>query len=103
MYLVGNPCCDWPHYRPFVIASVPSLKKLDGTEIKPSERIAAQQIFPELQLQLRQELIAEGTLQFSMIYVYTSVHICCLSANKQSTIDPFLESRNRSMNVFYII
>lgn len=44
VYLMGNPCSDWPDYRAYVIAAVPQLKKLDGTEIRPSERIAAQQV-----------------------------------------------------------
>lgn len=43
-----------------MIVQVPTLKKLDGKEIKHSERIAAQQMLPALEKQLREELIAEG-------------------------------------------
>lgn len=43
LFLVGNPCSDWPGYRPFVIATLPQLKKLDGNEITPTERILANQ------------------------------------------------------------
>jgi protein TilB len=44
IYFMGNPCCDWHGYRKYVIALLPSLLKLDGKEIKPSERIGAQQV-----------------------------------------------------------
>jgi protein TilB len=44
LYLMGNPCADWPAYRHYVIATLPSLDKLDGQAIKPSERIASQQV-----------------------------------------------------------
>ena len=44
MYLMGNPCADWPGYRQFVIAKVPQLEKLDGKDIKPSQRIMAFQV-----------------------------------------------------------
>jgi len=33
LYLTGNPCCDWENYRPYVIAKVDTLMRLDGTEI----------------------------------------------------------------------
>ena len=58
--LMGNPCADWPGYRPFVIAKLPQLEKLDGQAIKRSERIAAQQVVSKLEEQLREELRAEG-------------------------------------------
>ena len=44
LYLMGNPCSDWTGYRQYVVAAVPQLDKLDGKDIKPSERIAAQQV-----------------------------------------------------------
>jgi protein TilB len=44
LYLMGNPCSDWAGYRPYIVAIVPQLDKLDGKDIKPSERIAAQQV-----------------------------------------------------------
>jgi protein TilB len=58
--LMGNPCADWPGYRPFVIAKLPQLEKLDGQAIKRSEKIAAQQVIVKLEEQLREELRAEG-------------------------------------------
>jgi protein TilB len=60
IYLTGNPCTEWDGYREYVIGTLPILKRLDGKDIKPSERIAAQQAFPTLHARLLQELIAEG-------------------------------------------
>lgn len=40
----GNPCSDVSGYRQYVVATLPSLQRLDGVEIKPSERIAALQV-----------------------------------------------------------
>ncbi|MEW5309118.1 MAG: hypothetical protein WDW38_001027 [Sanguina aurantia] len=60
LYLMGNPCADWPGYRQLVVAWLPQLKKLDGVDIKPSERIAALQVASTLEAQLRAELAAEG-------------------------------------------
>ena len=44
LYLMGNPCADWSGYRQYVVAILPNLKRLDGKDIKPSERIAAEQV-----------------------------------------------------------
>ena len=44
LFLTGNPCCSHPDYRPFVVGCLPQLSRLDGVEITPSERIAAQQV-----------------------------------------------------------
>ncbi|GLC45709.1 hypothetical protein PLESTB_001314000 [Pleodorina starrii] len=60
LYLLGNPCSDWPGYRQYVVAKLPQLKKLDGQAIKPSERIAAAQALPDLEAALLGELRAEG-------------------------------------------
>lgn len=38
LYLTGNPCDRFEDYRPFVIATLPQLLILDGTEITHSER-----------------------------------------------------------------
>ncbi|GIQ80934.1 hypothetical protein KIPB_001814 [Kipferlia bialata] len=43
LYLLGNPCCKVPHYRAYVISTLPQLKLLDGTEITRPERIVAAQ------------------------------------------------------------
>uniref|UniRef100_A0A7S0VCE6 Dynein axonemal assembly factor 11-like CS domain-containing protein n=1 Tax=Polytomella parva TaxID=51329 RepID=A0A7S0VCE6_9CHLO len=60
LYLLGNPCTDWDGYRQFIIAKLLSLKKLDGQDIKPSERILACQALPSLERRLRAELLAAG-------------------------------------------
>ncbi|KAG1680975.1 hypothetical protein FOA52_009934 [Chlamydomonas sp. UWO 241] len=60
LFLMGNPCADWQGYRQYVIATIPKLQRLDGVAIKHSERITSCQALPQLEVQLRQELIAEG-------------------------------------------
>ncbi|KAL0225449.1 hypothetical protein RCL1_003361 [Eukaryota sp. TZLM3-RCL] len=42
LYLTGNPICDAPNYRLFVISVLPQLKSLDGVQISNSERILAE-------------------------------------------------------------
>lgn len=44
LYLLGNPCSDWPGYRDYVIAVLPWLQRLDGHTVKPSDRIVANQV-----------------------------------------------------------
>eukprot|EP00242_Pyramimonas_sp_CCMP2087_P004427 CAMPEP_0198204380 /NCGR_PEP_ID=MMETSP1445-20131203/7783_1 /TAXON_ID=36898 /ORGANISM="Pyramimonas sp., Strain CCMP2087" /LENGTH=434 /DNA_ID=CAMNT_0043876237 /DNA_START=163 /DNA_END=1467 /DNA_ORIENTATION=- len=60
LYLMGNPCTDWEGYRDYVIAVVPTLKRLDGKEVTPTERIIAKQNYPALRQRLEDELEAEG-------------------------------------------
>ncbi|XP_018797461.1 PREDICTED: protein tilB [Bactrocera latifrons] len=42
LILTGNPCCDYPHYRDYVMATLPQLNRLDCEEIKISEKLQAQ-------------------------------------------------------------
>ncbi|KAH8386894.1 hypothetical protein KR093_003311, partial [Drosophila rubida] len=44
LLLIGNPCADYPHYRDFVVGTLPQLHSLDCKEILPSERIRAQRL-----------------------------------------------------------
>jgi protein TilB len=44
LYLLGNPCSDWPGYRDYVIGVLPRLQRLDGHTVKPSDRIIAEQV-----------------------------------------------------------
>ncbi|RUS78319.1 hypothetical protein EGW08_013923 [Elysia chlorotica] len=46
LFLTGNPCADYEHYREYVVATLPQLQWLDGTEIEKSERIQAIQDLP---------------------------------------------------------
>jgi protein TilB len=55
LYMMGNPAeQDWKGFGPYVIARLPQLKALDGTEITRSMRITAQQQLPALVFELRQ-------------------------------------------------
>jgi hypothetical protein len=47
VYLTGNPCTEFEQYRPFIIGTLPQLKRLDGTLITATERIVAQQDLAE--------------------------------------------------------
>ncbi|GBF99762.1 hypothetical protein Rsub_12390 [Raphidocelis subcapitata] len=60
LFLVGNPCADWPGYRQYVLGVLPQLTRLDGKAVTPSERIAAAQAAPSLAARLRDELAGEG-------------------------------------------
>ncbi|CAH8461464.1 unnamed protein product [Dicrocoelium dendriticum] len=54
IYLTGNPCADYPHYRHYVIATLPQLQKLDGTDISKSERIVALQNLEQIRPAIRE-------------------------------------------------
>lgn len=60
LYLMGNPCADFGGYRQFVIGTLPQLKRLDGKEVTPSERIVAAQALPEITDRLVRELADDG-------------------------------------------
>lgn len=55
LYLTGNPCMShWESgYRDYVIATLPQIEKLDGTEVTRTERIKAMQRLPELERELK--------------------------------------------------
>ena len=59
-YLMGNPCADFGGYRMFVTGTLPQLKRLDGKDVTPSERIVFPQALPEITERLLRELIADG-------------------------------------------
>lgn len=61
LFLMGNPCTEFPHYRDFVIAMLPQLETLDGADIERSERIKAVQNLPWISsiIQEREEKYAE--------------------------------------------
>ncbi|KAM9349505.1 dynein axonemal assembly factor 11 [Symphorus nematophorus] len=52
LFLVGNPCTQFDGYRQYVVASLPQLRWLDGTEITRSERIRASQGLQEVKRQV---------------------------------------------------
>lgn len=55
LFLLGNPCCVFKHYRLYVIQHVPQLEKLDGKEISTSERILSNQIKSEIESTISKE------------------------------------------------
>lgn len=34
LYLMGNPCQDWPSHRDYIIHCLPQLKSYDGKEVR---------------------------------------------------------------------
>lgn len=49
LFLMGNPCAQFQHYRDYVIALIPQLEFLDGTPIDKSERISATQRLQQIE------------------------------------------------------
>lgn len=48
LILTGNPCCDYPGYRQYIIHTLPQLSTLDSTAITKSDRLAASLAYPEI-------------------------------------------------------
>ena len=46
LYLTGNPCTGWPHYRAYTLHHLPHLARLDGREVTRTERIEATHLAP---------------------------------------------------------
>jgi protein TilB len=42
MYLLGNPCTDWPDWKDYVVARCVNLGRLDGDEVTKTWRLKAQ-------------------------------------------------------------
>ena len=55
LYLTGNPCTQYEGYREYVIATLPQLRHLDGTDIEKSERIEATQDYASLRDSILQQ------------------------------------------------
>eukprot|EP00927_Polykrikos_kofoidii_P071574 TRINITY_DN67832_c0_g1_i1.p1 TRINITY_DN67832_c0_g1~~TRINITY_DN67832_c0_g1_i1.p1 ORF type:complete len:420 (+),score=81.88 TRINITY_DN67832_c0_g1_i1:109-1368(+) len=58
LYMVGNPCADWPGYRAYIIAHLPQIKQLDGKLVLPGDRIKARQQLPSLTADLERAVNA---------------------------------------------
>ncbi|XP_061389387.1 protein tilB-like [Musca vetustissima] len=41
LILTGNPCCDYPNYREYVIATLPQLESLDCQEVTQTHKLQA--------------------------------------------------------------
>lgn len=39
LYLVGNPLTDWEHWKTYIIARLPQLRRLEGEEITKTRQI----------------------------------------------------------------
>jgi len=53
LYLTGNPCTSFEGWRSFIIATLPQLTRIDGTDVSRSERIIAKQDYNEIVARLK--------------------------------------------------
>ena len=60
MYMTGNPCAKFENYREFVIATLPSVQRLDGTDITNTERLEALQNLSSI----RKSIVSQQTDHF---------------------------------------
>ena len=56
LHLIGNPCDKFEGYRNYVIATLPTLKNLDGQEITPTERILAAREYQEQDEKMKKQI-----------------------------------------------
>lgn len=49
LYMVGNPCTDWEHWKDYVVAKLPHLGRLEGQDVTKSWRMRALQDLPMLE------------------------------------------------------
>ena len=52
LYLLGNPCTDWPSWKDYVVARLVNLGRLDGDECSKTWRLKAQQNLKKLESEL---------------------------------------------------
>ena len=52
LFLIGNPCTDWPRWKDYVVARCPTLHRIEGTDITRSWRMKAQQDLEEMTKEL---------------------------------------------------
>ena len=52
IYLVGNPCTDWPKHKDYLVARCPRLSRIDEKDVTKSWRMAAQQDLPQMEMEL---------------------------------------------------
>jgi protein TilB len=52
LYIIGNPCCDWEHYKDYIVARLPELGRLDGDEVTKSWKLRAAQNLEQMTKEL---------------------------------------------------
>ena len=91
LYMMGNPSqVNWPGFASYVIAKLPQLQTLDGTEITRSLQILARQKLPHLEVTtlyctvlhstvppvLSFLCCPSSTVRYSAVLGYTALHCC---------------------------
>ncbi|KAM7348874.1 touch insensitive larva B [Cochliomyia hominivorax] len=57
LILTGNPCCDYPNYREYVIATLPQLDNLDCQEITLTQKLQVKPLLKEYRAVIVQEQV----------------------------------------------
>jgi protein TilB len=52
IYLTGNPCTDWPHWKEYLMARLDTLGRIDGDEVTKSMRMKAKQNLKQMEKEL---------------------------------------------------
>jgi len=52
LYMVGNPFTDWPHWKEYLFARLPTLGRLDGEEVTKSMKLEAKQKLKDMEKDL---------------------------------------------------
>lgn len=61
LILTGNPCCEYPGYREYVIATLPQLETLDGEEVTLTQKLRAKP-----KLKALREIIVQKQTEYAM-------------------------------------
>jgi len=52
IYMCGNPCTDWPHWKEYLMARIPSLGRIDGDDVTKYKKLAAKQSLESMEKSL---------------------------------------------------
>lgn len=89
LYMMGNPSqANWPNFQNYVIAMLPQLVTLDGTEITKSMRIIAKQHLAEYEVSCSALMVFSQTL-------HKSSYICSIWSIRWSFVLSLLRSDRR--------
>lgn len=86
MYLLGNPCLDWPNAVDYIIARLDNLGRLDAIEITKGQRLAAKQRLTELTKELT--ILARKSIEKKVL------------EEKEGTYDPDKYTKDWRRNVY---
>ncbi|KAF4676093.1 hypothetical protein FOL47_006701 [Perkinsus chesapeaki] len=89
LYMLGNPCMDWPKARQYIVARLPSLLQLDGTLITPTERIEANRVISKLEKEL--EKLADVSIKRKKYEMENNIKPSKDAYTKESRLEMYRE------------